>query len=246
MESAQDTEGPLPSTGNSNVSTLRNSQQESRSKSRSQSSKPRRKPRSSTSDSKGKSVLNGSDRGHESDAEEDPRNLRTKNPNSAQSGPRPARRRPSAPKAAPTSALPAGDEHLVDPVPLRPGVPTRRTAPTKLSQLGETSASSLASDTDTTSSSSSSSLRPLRRPPVRSRTSKDLSLRAPLREVPEEGCVLPPGGPDFSIPLPERTKNPRDILDDGERGFIVDLKLNLEVDIQIKAKLMGDLTLSML
>ncbi|KAK2021780.1 hypothetical protein LX32DRAFT_502084, partial [Colletotrichum zoysiae] len=57
---------------------------------------------------------------------------------------------------------------------------------------------------------------------------------------------LPPGGPDFSTPLPQRTKNPRDILNDGERGFIVDLKVNLEVDIQIKAKLMGDLTLSVL
>ncbi|KAK2047030.1 hypothetical protein LZ31DRAFT_592811 [Colletotrichum somersetense] len=245
MEPAQHTEGPMPSAGNSNISTLRNSQQESRSKSRSQSSKPRRKPRSSTSDTKGKSMLDGLDREHESDAGEDTRDLGPKNSNSTQSGSRPARRRPSAPRAAPASAPPAGDEHLVDPVPLRPGVPARRTAPTRLPQLGESSASSLASDTDTTSSSSSSSLRPLRRPPVRRRTSKDISLRGPLRGVPEFGEV-PPGGPDFSTPLPQRTKNPRDILNDGERGFIVDLRVNLEVDIQIKAKLMGDLTLSVL
>ncbi|WDK14157.1 hypothetical protein CGRA01v4_05438 [Colletotrichum graminicola] len=246
MESAQHMEGSLPSTDNNNTSILRNSQQESRSKTRSQSSKPRRKPRSSTSDTKGKSVLKGSDREHESDAGEDPRDLLSKHSNSTQSGPRPGRRRPSAPRATPASVLPAGDEHLVDPVPLRPGVPSRRTAPTKLPPLGESSASSLASDTDTTSSSSSSSLRPLRRPPVRRRTSKDLSLRAPLRGVPEEVGKLPSGGPDFSIPLPERTKNPRDIVHDGERGFIVDLKVNLEVDIQIRAKLMGDLTLSVL
>ncbi|KAK2065863.1 hypothetical protein LY76DRAFT_640602 [Colletotrichum caudatum] len=245
MEPAQHTEGPMPSASNSNISTLRNSQQESRSKSRSQSSKPRRRPRSSTSDTKGKSMLDGLDREHESDAGEDTRDLGPKNSNSTQSGSRPARRRPSTPRAAPASAPPAGDEHLVDPVPLRPGVQARRTAPTRLPQLGESSASSLASDTDTTSSSSSSSLRPLRRPPVRRRTSKDISLRAPLRRVPEFG-ELPPGGPDFSTPLPQRTKNPRDILNDGERGFIVDLKVNLEVDIQIKAKLMGDLTLSVL
>ncbi|KAK1985363.1 hypothetical protein LZ30DRAFT_544988, partial [Colletotrichum cereale] len=62
----------------------------------------------------------------------------------------------------------------------------------------------------------------------------------------ECGGELPPGGPDFSTPLPARTKNPRDILNDGERGFIVDLKINLQVDIHIKAKLMGDLTLSVL
>ncbi|KZL73545.1 hypothetical protein CT0861_03226 [Colletotrichum tofieldiae] len=142
--------------------------------------------------------------------------------------------------------MPPEDEHLVDPVPLRPSVSARRSAPTRIPQLGENSASSLASDTDTTSSSSSSSLRPLRRPAVRRRTSKDLSLRGPIREMPEEGGELPPGGPDFSTPLPERAKNPRDILNDGERGFIVDLKLNLQVDIHIKAKLMGDLTLSVL
>ncbi|CCF37828.1 hypothetical protein CH063_09071 [Colletotrichum higginsianum] len=64
--------------------------------------------------------------------------------------------------------------------------------------------------------------------------------------MPEAGGELPPGGPDFSTPLPARTKNPRDILNDGERGFIVDLKINLQVDIHIKAKLMGDLTLSVL
>lgn len=80
----------------------------------------------------------------------------------------------------------------------------------------------------------------------RPRTDMDLSLRGPIREIPEEGGVLPPGGPNFSTPLPARTKNPRDILNDGERGFIVDLKLNLEIEVHIKAKLMGDLTLSVL
>ncbi|TDZ26050.1 hypothetical protein Cob_v000696 [Colletotrichum orbiculare MAFF 240422] len=66
-----------------------------------------------------------------------------------------------------------------------------------------------------------------------------------------DGTIVPPGkefGPDYDgrRPLPPRTRNPRDILNDGERGFIVDLKMNIEVEIQLKAAIMGDLTLSVL
>ncbi|KAJ0288501.1 hypothetical protein Brms1b_000573 [Colletotrichum noveboracense] len=79
----------------------------------------------------------------------------------------------------------------------------------------------------------------------------DLSLRGPILEQSQEGTIVPPGvefGPDYDgdRALPVRTRNPRDILDDGERGFIVDLKMNLEIEIQLKAAIMGDLTLSVL
>ncbi|TQN75259.1 hypothetical protein CSHISOI_00145 [Colletotrichum shisoi] len=251
MESAQHTEGPPPST-NSSRPTPRNSQQQSSQGPKSLPPKPGRKPsRRPASDPKNRPASDGSYGEHESDEDAAPRSLSTKTSGSRQPGSRPVKRRPSGYRAPPAPLMPSEDEHLVDPVPLRSSASVRRSAPTRTSQLGENSGYSQASDTDNTSSSSSSSssppsFQPFRRPAVRRRTSKDLSLRGPIREMPEEGGELPPGGPDFSTPLPARTKNPRDILNDGERGFIVDLKINLQVDIQIKAKLMGDLTLSVL
>ncbi|OLN88652.1 hypothetical protein CCHL11_01811 [Colletotrichum chlorophyti] len=98
-------------------------------------------------------------------------------------------------------------------------------------------------DTDTTSSSSSSGPAPIRRPELRTITETGSSPRGPILEG---GAGLPSGGPNFATPLPPRARNPRDILKEGEKGFIVDLKLNLEVEVYIKATLMGDLTLSVL
>ncbi|KAE9578930.1 hypothetical protein CGCF415_v001685 [Colletotrichum fructicola] len=147
--------------------------------------------------------------------------------------------------------MPSEDEQLTDPVPRRPAIPVRRSAPRRIPRLGDPNAPSAASDTDTTSSSSSSGVPPIRRRPIRTRTEMDLSLRGPILEQSQEGTIVPPGvefGPDYDgdRPLPVRTRNPRDILDDGERGFIVDLKMNLEIEIQLKAAIMGDLTLSVL
>ncbi|OHE98888.1 hypothetical protein CORC01_05784 [Colletotrichum orchidophilum] len=255
MEPAQYTEGLSPSYQNDTRLTSRNSQQQqSRPRPKSQPSKQRRGPaRLHGSDPKRISVSDGSDRERETgDVEEVARKPRPSTSGSVQSGSRPARRRPAAPRpvSAPSTAIPSEDEHLVDPVPLRPGISNRRAAPKRTPRLGENSASALASDTDTTSSSSSSSsaFQPFRRPPAarRPRTDMGLSLRAPIGDMPEDGGELPPGGPDFSTPRPEREKNPRDILNEGERGFIVDLRLNLDVEVHIKAKLTGDLTLSVL
>ncbi|EXF81568.1 hypothetical protein CFIO01_03027 [Colletotrichum fioriniae PJ7] len=254
MESAQHTEGPPPSS-HSNKTTLtpNNSQQQSRPRPKSQPPKQRRRPsRPQGSDSNRRPASDGSDPDRETDdAEESAANTRPNHQGSGQSASRPARRRPAAPRPvpAPSTAMPSEDEQLVDPVPLRPGHSTRRAAPRRVPRLGENSASALASDTDTTSSSSSSSsFPPIRRPPACRRRPSDmnLSLRAPITEMPEDGGELPPGGPDFSTPRPQREKNPRDILHEGERGFIVDLRLNLDVEVHIKAKLSGDLTLSVL
>ncbi|KAF9879896.1 hypothetical protein CkaCkLH20_02707 [Colletotrichum karsti] len=147
--------------------------------------------------------------------------------------------------------MPSEDEQLTEPVPRRPAIPVRRSAPRRIPRLGEPGPASAASDTDTTSSSSSSGPPPIRRRPIRTRTEMDLSLRGPILEKSEDGTLVPPGvefGPDYDgdRPLPARTRNPRDILNDGERGFIVDLKMNLQVEIELKAAIMGDLTLSVL
>ncbi|KAK1690679.1 hypothetical protein BDP55DRAFT_627383 [Colletotrichum godetiae] len=254
MESAQYTEGPSPSSHNNSRLTPHNPQQQSRPRPKSQPPKQRRRPsRPQGSESNRRPASDGSDRDRETeDAEEGAPNSKPSHSGSEQSASRPARRRPAAPRPAPapSTAMPSEDEQLVDPVPLRPGHSNRRAAPRRVPRLGENSASALASDTDTTSSSSSSSsaFPPIRRPPAcrRPRSDMNLSLRAPITEMPEDGGELPPGGPDFSTPRPQREKNPREILHEGERGFIVDLRLNLDVEVHIKAKLSGDLTLSVL
>ncbi|KAK7459285.1 hypothetical protein CaCOL14_002769 [Colletotrichum acutatum] len=256
MESAQYTEGPAPSSHNNNTSlTPNHSQEQSRLRPKSQPPKQRRRPpRPQGSDSSRRPASDGSERDRETDdVEESAANTRPNQSGSGQSASRPARRRPavSRPAPAPSTAMPSEDEQLVDPVPLRSGHSNRRAAPRRVPRLGENSASALASDTDTTSSSSSSSssaFPPIRRPPAcrRRPSGMNLSLRAPITEMPEDGGELPPDGPDFSTPRPQREKNPREILHEGERGFIVDLRLNLDVEVHIKAKLSGDLTLSVL
>ncbi|KAF6841191.1 hypothetical protein CPLU01_00752 [Colletotrichum plurivorum] len=257
MESAQYTGGSSPSTNN-NTHTTRNSSTQPRQQ-RGSSQPPRRTrpsarpPPSDSGDAT--STTGGSERERGSDVEELGRFPPTpsNHSRSPQSRSGSARRPPSSnPRTAPTFSVPTEDAQLVDPIPRRPAVPSRRSVPRRIPRLGgENGTSSAASDTDTTSSSSSSGPAPIRRRPLRTRTEGRLSLRGPILEQSREGNIVPPGveyGPDYdgTRPLPPRTRNPRAILNDGERGFIVDLKMNLEIEIELKAAIMGDLTLSVL
>lgn len=256
MESAQYTGGSSPSTNN-NTLTPRNDSTQPRQQ-RGSSHPPRRRrpsarpPPSDSGDAT--SATEGSELGRRSDVEELGRFPPTPSnrSSSSQSRSRSARRPPSSnPRAAPASLVPSEDVQLVDPIPRRPAVPSRRSAPRGIPRLGGEAGTSAASDTDTTSSSSSSGAPPIRRRPLRTRTEGRLLLREPALGQSREGGMVPGGteyGPnhDGTRPLPPRTRNARDILNDGERGFIVDLKMNLEIEIELKAAIMGDLTLSVL
>ncbi|TEA22755.1 hypothetical protein C8034_v005196 [Colletotrichum sidae] len=248
MESAQHTEGSSPSTSSFGHNNLAPPSTQSRRQSRSRSQpRQRRAPSSRLPPDSGdlRSISEGSDRELGSDVEELGRFPPTPPRQTRQRTGR--RDNSSNQRAAPAPSMPSQDEHLVEPIPRRPAIPVRRSAPRRIPLIGETNAS----DTDTTSSSSSSGPPPIRRRPLRTRTEMDLSLRGPMLEKSADGTIVPPGkefGPDYDgrRPLPPRTRNPRDILNDGERGFIVDLKMNIEVEIQLKAAIMGDLTLSVL
>ncbi|KAL0938983.1 uncharacterized protein CTRU02_205594 [Colletotrichum truncatum] len=257
MESAQYTEGSSPSSS-SNSNTRPQPRNNSTHQQQANAHLPRRRRPSARPPSSDfvetRSTSEGSDRERGSDVEElgrFSRSLPKINSGSRQSRLGASRRQQSSnPRPAPALTMPSEDEQLVEPVPRRPAMPVRRSAPRRIPHLGESNISH-SSDTDTTSSSSSSGPPPIRRRPIRTRTEMDLSLRGPILEKSEEGSVVPPGtefgpGYDGDRPLPVRTRNPRDILNDGERGFIVDLKMNLEVEIELKAAIMGDLTLSVL